>query len=166
MIKCILQKLRKQLEQSCLAKHFFALKLCANQQGQSTAFQAENDNIQATHLKLCKLIERYLCKLQMGGVPWSPKLQGYRNAIKLWSIILRKQKGAKVSNTGICCYYMAKTSVWDVFEGDVSGAEVNLKAVHHKYMDTKKEAVVWQDEFLQYMAVAKANKKGTSVDQE
>ena len=165
LVEHYVQQLRKQLEHSGLAKRLFALEIQANQHGWSPPLQVEYDDIQATHLKLRNLIERNLRKLRMGGVPWSPKLQGFRNAIELWSMILRKRKGVKVSNTRIR-RFMAKTGVWHAFSVDDEEAEHNVKIAHRNYGVAKKDAVVWRDDFLFSMAVAKAAKNRTSVDHE
>jgi hypothetical protein len=165
LVEKYVQELRKQLEHSGLAKRLFALEVSATQQGWSTPLQEEYDDIQATHLKLRTLIERNLRKLRMGGVPWSPKLQGFRNSIELWSMILRKRKGVKVSNTRIR-RFMAKTGVWNAFLADATGAEMSLKTAHRQYRAAKTEASVWRDDFLQSFAEAKATKNGTSVDHE
>ena len=165
LVEKYVQLLRKQLVHSGLAKRLFDLELSATQQGWSTLLQEEYDDIQASHLKLRTLIERNLRKLRMGGIPWSPKLQVFRNAIELWSMILRKRQGVKVSNTRIR-RFMAKTGIWNAFSADETGAELNLKLAHRQYRAAKKDASVWRDDFLQSLAEAKAKKNGTSVDHE
>jgi hypothetical protein len=42
-------------------------------------------------------VELGIRKLNMGGVPWSPKLQPFRDTIELWKMILQKRKGLKIS---------------------------------------------------------------------
>jgi hypothetical protein len=101
----------------------------------------------------------------MGGIPWSPKLQGFRNAIELWSMIIWKRKGIKVSNTRIC-RFMAKTGIWNAFSADEVGAELNVKTAHRLYRAAKKDASVWRDEFLHSLATATAKKNGTSCNHE
>ncbi len=165
LVEKYVQQLRHQLVYSGLAKRLFALEICAKQHGWPDALQVEYDDIQFTHIKLRKTIERNLRKLRMGGVPWSPKLQGFRDAIELWSMILRKHKGVKVSITRIR-RYMAKTGVWDAFESDVTGAAHRLKTAHSKYRTAKQQAISWRDDFLLSIAEANALKYGTSVDQE
>jgi menaquinone-dependent protoporphyrinogen IX oxidase len=64
----------------------------------------------------------------MGGIPWSPKLQGFRNAIEVCSMILQKQKGVKVSNTRIH-RFMAKTGIWNAFLANGMGGKMNAKTV-------------------------------------
>ncbi len=165
LVEKYVQQLRQQLVHSGLAKRLFALETCAAHHGWSDALQAEYDDIQVTHIKLRKHIERNLRKLRMGGVPWSPKLQGFRDAIELWSMIVRKRKGVTVSNTRIR-RYMAKTGVWDAFEPDATAAAHNLKTAHRTYRHAKQQAISWRDEFLLSIADANASKYGTSVDQE
>jgi hypothetical protein len=82
LVEKYVQQLRKQLVHSGLAKRLFSLELCATQRGWSSSLQDDYDDIQAAHLKLCRQIELKLRKLRMGGIPWSPKLQGFRNAIE------------------------------------------------------------------------------------
>jgi hypothetical protein len=101
----------------------------------------------------------------MGGIPWSPKLQGFSNAIELWLMILRKRKGVKVSNTRIR-RFMAKTGIWNAFSANEAGAEMNAKMAHRQYRAAKKDASVWRDKFLHSLAKAKAEKNGTSCDHE
>jgi hypothetical protein len=165
LVEKYVQQLREQLVHSGLAKRLFALELCATQQGWSTSLQDDYDDIQAAHLKLRRQIKLKLRKLRMGGIPWSPKLQGFRNAIELWSMILRKRKGIKVSNTRIR-RFMAKTRIWNAFSADEVGAETNVKTAHRLYCAAKKDASVWRDEFLHYLARATAKKNGTSCDHE
>jgi hypothetical protein len=110
LVEKYVQQLRKQLVHSGLAKRLFSLELCATQQRWFKSLQDDYDDIQAVNLKLRRQIKLKLSKLRMGGIPWSPKLQGFRNAIELWSMILRKRKGIKVSSTRIC-RIMAKTGI-------------------------------------------------------
>ena len=46
-------------------------------------------------------IERQLRKTKVGNIPWSPKLQEFRDNIELWTCILRKRQGRKMSNRKI-----------------------------------------------------------------
>jgi hypothetical protein len=80
-------------------------------------------------------------------------------------MILRKQKGIKVSNTRIR-RFMAKTGIWNAFSVDEVGADMNVKTAHHLYCAAKKDASVWRDEFLHYLATATAKKNSTSCDHE
>jgi hypothetical protein len=80
-------------------------------------------------------------------------------------MILRKRKGIKVSNTRIR-RFMAKTGIWNAFSADEVGAEMNVKSVHRLYRAAKKDASVWRNEFLHYLATDTAKKNGTSCDHE
>jgi hypothetical protein len=165
LVEKYVQQLQKQLVHSGLAKRLFSLELCATQQGWSTSLQDDYDDIQAAHLKLRRQVKLKLRKLCMGGIPWPPKLQGFRNAIELWSMILGKRKGIKVSNTRFC-RFMAKTGIWNAFLADKVGAEMNVKTAHRLYRAAKQDASVWRDEFLHSLATHTAKKNGTSCDHE
>jgi hypothetical protein len=165
LVEKYVQQLRKQLVHSGLSKRLFSLELCATQQGWSTSLQDDYDDIQAAHLKLRRQIELKLRKLRMGGILWSPKLQGFRNAIELCSMIVQKRKGIKVSNTRIH-RFMAKTGIWNAFLADEVGAEMNVKTAHRLYCAANKNVSVWRDEFLHSLATDTAKKNGTSCDHE
>jgi len=42
-------------------------------------------------------VEQGIRKLHMGGVPWLPKLQPFRDTIELWKMIRCQRKGMKIS---------------------------------------------------------------------
>jgi hypothetical protein len=46
-------------------------------------YEEEFNSIQLLHTTIRSGIEQGLRQLRMGGIPWSPKLQGYRDMIKL-----------------------------------------------------------------------------------
>jgi hypothetical protein len=99
----------------------------------------EYNAIQRLQLKIWKLIEYKLRKLRTSGVPWSPKIQQFRTEIELWSMILGKRKGIKVSNTQIR-RFMRKAGIWDAFSADKDGVEIMLNKAHQQYRVAKKNA--------------------------
>mgnify|MGYP000052094621 FL=1 len=101
MVEKYVREVQKALVQTGIAKRLFALEVQAERDGWCDKFQSEYNVIQTLQLKIRKLIEFKLRKLRTGGVPWSPKKQLFRTEIELWSMILRKHKGIKVSNTRI-----------------------------------------------------------------
>ena len=127
--------------------------------------QVEYDSIQKQQLVIRKTIEIKIRKLKMGAIPWSSKLQGFRDAIELWSMVWRKRKGVRVSTTKIR-RYMLKTGIWHALQCDRDNAGDMLREAHSEYRVAKKNAVVWRDSFLDSLAEAKAKKNGTSVELE
>jgi hypothetical protein len=59
---------------------------------------------------------------------------------------------------------MARTGVWNAFSANAMSAEMNEKNGAPPISCRQKEASVWHDTFLQWLAEAKATKHGTSID--
>jgi hypothetical protein len=104
-------------------------------------------------------------KLNMGGVPWSPKLQPFRDTIELWKMIRRKRKGLKISVKRIR-RFMFKTSIRDALTNDLEQVELHLKQAGVDYATAAKSALAWRNDFLFELAKAKAEKNETEVEKE
>jgi hypothetical protein len=63
----------------------------AQAQGWSAALETEYNRINAQQYEIRKKIELQLRHLQMGAVNWSPKLQSFRNAIEIWTLLLKQR---------------------------------------------------------------------------
>jgi hypothetical protein len=110
-------------------------------------------------------VESGIRKLTMGGVPWSPKLQPYRDTIELWKMIRRKRKGLKISLKRIR-RFMKKTRILDALTNDLEQAEILLTQACKSYKAATKSAGVWRNDFLDSLAKAKAEHKGTDTAKE
>jgi hypothetical protein len=110
-------------------------------------------------------VEAKIRKLNMGEVPWSPKLQVFRETIELWKMIIRKRKGLKISVKRIR-RYMSKTGIVDALTNDLEQVEMLLKRAEKSYKEARKSAGVWRNDFLDNLAKAKAEKKGTDTAKE
>ena len=62
----------------------------AQQHGWSTDLEVEFNSINQHQLQLWKQVEKKLRKLRVGGVPWSPTIQQYRDTIQVLSLLLKK----------------------------------------------------------------------------
>ena len=109
--------------------------------------------------------ERGIRNLTMGGIPWSPKLQPYRDTIELWKMIRRKRKGLKISVKRIR-RFMTKTRIRDALSNDLEQVELYLNEAHKSYREARKSAELWRNDFLESLAKAKAAKKGTETKKE
>ena len=98
----------------------------------------------------------------MGGIPWSPKLQGYRDLIELWWMMERRRKRVQVSVSRIR-RFMRKTGQMQALQYDLEQSSENLKHAHKNYKTAKQFAGIWQEEFMDTLAQALAEKKGTDV---
>jgi hypothetical protein len=110
-------------------------------------------------------VESGIRKLNMGGIPWSPTLQPYRDMIELWKMIRHKRKGLKISLKRIR-RFMSKTRIRDALSNDLGQAETLLKEAGKAYKEARKSAEVWCNGFLENLAKAKAEKKGTEMAKE
>jgi hypothetical protein len=104
-------------------------------------------------------------KLHMGGVPWSPQLQIYRQTIELWQMIRRKRKGMKISLKRIR-RFMKKTRIRDALSNNLGQTEQLLAQAYCSYRTARKHAQLWRNNFLESLAKAKADKLGTQVETE
>jgi hypothetical protein len=65
------------------------------------SMETEYNLIQSSNVTLHQNIEMKLCKLRMGGVEWSPKLQKYHDTIEIWSIMKKWRLKRKLSTKWI-----------------------------------------------------------------
>ena len=91
-------KTKEIIQTEKLSKSLFQIESTAQINGWSQELENEYNRINNRQYVLRKTIAEKIRKLRMGGVVWSPKLQVYRTAIKIWSMLLRKRKGQNVSN--------------------------------------------------------------------
>jgi hypothetical protein len=84
-------------------------------------------------------VEQGIRKLNMGGVPWSPKLQPYRDMIELWKMIQHKRKGVKISVKRIR-RFMTKTRIRDALSNNLEQTEILLDTAHKSYKEARKLA--------------------------
>ena len=46
-------------------------------------------------------VEKHIRKLKTGGIPWSPRLQLYRDKIELWEMVVKKRRHVRTSTSKI-----------------------------------------------------------------
>jgi hypothetical protein len=159
------EQLKAALKKRHLPERLFKVEIAATNNGWNAAYEAEYNTIQWEQLALRKGIETNIRKICNGEVPWSPKLQRYRNEIELWSMIWRKRRGVKVSNKRIR-KFMKKTGIWTALRHDMEDVVKKLTAIHKDYKEAKTHAEVWRNDFLESLAAAKAKKNGTTIEKE
>jgi hypothetical protein len=127
--------------------------------------EIEFNSIHEKHTSLRKSIEQQLRKLKMGGVPWSPKLQKYRDAIELWWMVFRKRKSVKVSTKRVR-RFMKRLGNTNALQVSLEYAERELKMARIAYKAAKTNADMWRDEHILSLAEARAEERGTTVEAE
>jgi hypothetical protein len=101
----------------------------------------------------------------MGGFEWTPKLQRFRNEIELWSMMMRKRKGVKISNKRIR-RFTKKTGITDVLKYNLPQVSDKLDLAFKHYKAARKNAEVWRHNFLESLAGARSKANGMDKDLE
>jgi stalled ribosome rescue protein Dom34 len=110
-------------------------------------------------------VEHKIRKLRMGEVPWSLKLQVFRDHIKLWSCFHRTRLGLKMSNKKIR-WLLTQVDVGElnIYELSTAQVEARMKSAFKFYKEAKKDASMWRNDFLHELAASRAEKNGTTVE--
>jgi hypothetical protein len=61
---------------------------------------------------------------------------------------------------------MRKSGIWNAFDQIKEGTESKRQEAHRKYKVAKKNAVVWQDEFMVTLVEARAERNHTTFEKE
>jgi hypothetical protein len=117
------------------------------------------NELQQENTSIRQQVEAGLRKLKMGGAPWSPKLQVYRNEIELWRMMLRHRKHIKISISRIRRF--KKTGMLLAFTFDIDEVTVILKLAFKAYKLVKKDSLMWRNDHLVSLAQSKADQSGT-----
>ena len=148
-----------------LAKRLFDVENMARTTGWNSECEREYNRIYALHQTMRKQVEHKVRKLRMGQVEWSPKLQRFRTEIELWSMMLKKRKGVKISNKRIR-RFAKKVGILNVHSYNLPQVSDKLDQAFQEYKSAKKNAAVWRDGLLELLAEARSEKNGTSVELE
>jgi hypothetical protein len=92
---------RRELEALGLPLKLRVVHAKAIRDGWSYQLEEEYNRIHTLHTDIQQRVEHRIRKLRMGEVPWSPKLQIFRDKIELWSSLYKKRCGLKMSTRKI-----------------------------------------------------------------
>ena len=165
MIKNYNIQVRKAMIDTGFRQRYESLKARVDSGAWNDDMIAQYDKLDHEDRSLRDSVERGIRKLHMGGIPWSPKLQPFRDTIELWKMLLRHRKGMKISLKRIR-RFMSKTRIRDALTNDLEQVEIHLKQACKSYAEASKSALVWRNDFLYTLAQAKAEQKGTDTDKE
>jgi hypothetical protein len=158
-------RVKKEMRDTKFSQRYKAFRAQTENDAWSDDMIGKYDAIDDESQAIKDKIQSKIRKLNMGEVPWSPKLQPYRDSIELWKMIKRKRKGMKVSVKRIR-RFMGKTNIRDALTCDLELAETYLKQAVKAYNIAKQSADLWRNDFLENLAKAKADKKGTEQAKE
>ena len=165
LVKKYNQRVHEALSKAKLFERLSFLSHMASETGWNQELEDEYNTIQKQQTLLRTQIEYELRKYRKGEVPWSPKLQSYRDSIELWSMIVRKRLGVKVSNRRIR-RFIKKTRTENTEQATTELAIEMLKKSHREYKEAKKKAEMWREEFLKTLAEARVENNGTDPAKE
>ena len=158
-------QINQQMRTSGFLKRFHAFKAQVESTPWDDPLEAQYNCLNAGDHAIRVAVEATVRKLPMGVVPWSPELQLHRNTIELWKMMVHKQKHVQVSVKRIHGS-MTKTNICNAFTADLEQAENLLHQAHYQYKSVKKKAQLWRNNFLEDLATAKAEAKGTKSAKE
>jgi hypothetical protein len=99
MVQRYNSKVKLALTSEGLIEALETIKCQALAEGWSDELEKEYNRINGRQYAIQLHEEKKVRHLRMGGVVWSPKLQTYRTAIEIWSMLLKKRKGTRsISN--------------------------------------------------------------------
>ena len=152
----------------CKEKLFEALQKVESeaQQGWTPKLEQEYNRINDRQYTIRKSTEAKIRHIQTGRIPWSPKLQAFRTEIEIWSMLLKKRKGRKVSNRKLRRLLTASSITDASSHKTIPQLEDKLDAAYTRYKQAKQEATIWREEFLEDIARSKAKAKGTDPETE
>ena len=148
-----------------LASALFNLELTAKKEGWNQELEAEYNRINNRQYEIRKKIETKIRNIRAGAIPWTPKLQTFRTAIEIWSLILKKRKGIKISIRKLR-RKLKKSNLQNVFTKTIPELEDALSNAFTQYKKAKEDAEVWRDEFMDALAASRAEVKGTTKENE
>lgn len=130
-------------------------------QGWSASLEQEFNRINDRQYVIRKQIEQKARHLRMGAVEWSPRLQSLRNAIEIWSILLKKRRRSRSTSTCKLRRLLAQSTITDAYTRTIPELEDALSKAFQDYRTARDQASVWRDEFLDTLAASRAMSKGT-----
>ena len=88
LIKKYCKQVKKKLLEANIPNKLFALEQEAKRCGWNRDLKSKYNRLHKQNEEIRKLVEKKIRKLPSGGIPWSPKLQKYRDTIELWRLVV------------------------------------------------------------------------------
>ena len=154
-----------QLRQHNLIRHLRTVQSEAHNNGWNPTLEKEYNDINKLQIQLRRQVETKVRKLRSGGVPWSPALQKHRDTILALRLLIKKRNRRQVSNQ-LIRRTLEKTDLQDAYTKNYDELQHLLTNAFSEYKNTRAQAESLRDEFLPSLAQARANRWGTSYNQE
>ena len=119
----------------------------------------EYERIRQLRLQGIKLADSKCRKLNMGEVPWSMTLQAARDTIELWSNMVSRKRGTKVS-TRYISRLEKTTGINHALQINLQEASTRLTESYKRYYELKLIAHELRESWLMELAAIKAKEYG------
>lgn len=122
--------------------------------------KAYNDiHARSTDIRL--QVEQNIRQVRHGMVPWSPKIQIYRDTIELWECVLKRKLGGKSSIDHIRSL-MRKTGLKSALETTVEECRASVDKAYKEYREAKEFSPLWRDDHVDSLVDAQAEANNIS----
>jgi hypothetical protein len=142
------------------------VKQQADTSGWTPELEQEYNRINNRQYEIRKKVESKIRHLRMGAVEWSPKLQSFRMAIEIWSLLLKKRKGTRQIRNSKLRRLLASSTITGAFSNSIPEIEEALSQAYAAYKEARSQAVPWREEFMATLAASRAEVKGTKKEAE
>ena len=153
---------QKYIEQSNL--HIKLTNLANSINGPlSPTQQSQYEAIDKKRVLFALKAEKKCRKFKMGGVEYSPKMQHQRDRISLWTAVLSKKKGNRVS-TRLITRLEKRTNTSNTLQYSIQQIKTELTDAYAQYKAIKKNGndTLLRDEWYEQLANAKAAANNTT----
>ena len=137
----------------------------ARREGMTEELLNRYNKVHKESTKKRKIIEKQIRKLRMGKVPWTPKLQRYRDEITAWENIKKQFSGIKVSKRFLQ-RLQDKVNLPHHTHYDLALINENLDKAYKEYKLARKNAELWRDDWEITLAKDRAINNNTSYEVE
>jgi hypothetical protein len=141
------------------------IDIIARTSGWNGHLEIEYNRINDRQYEIRRDIERNIRKIRAGAIPWSPQLQRHRSCVEIWSLLLKKRKGRKISNNKLR-RLLTKTELQGAYSKTIPEIKEALATAFQEYKKARESAANWREEFLVSVAQSRADRKGTDKDTE
>ena len=127
--------------------------------------QAEHHDLLIADKRAKEYAAQNARRVFMGRDPWSPRYQAAREKWQTW-ILIKRRFYRPVSDPYLKRCIRRCDLEQDVLTWRLSEVETALQEAHDEYKQARKVADTWRKDFLENLAKARAEDKGTSQDTE
>ena len=165
LVDAYCKKVENRLRQTRIPAKLFEIEAKARLYGWTNQLEVEYNILHQQNKEIRTAVEKKIRKLKSGGIPWSPRLQKYRDRIELWRMVNKKRKNRTTSTTMIR-RLMKKTGCMNALNLSIEHIESELNLAFKEYKEMKKHAEMWRADYLEELAQSIANEKGTKASSE